>query len=163
MKILKKAQKGFTLIELMIVVAIIGILAAVAIPAFMDYMRKAKKGEASLNLNKLGKTAKIAFQETSSYPVVTAAAYPAATCCGNPNNKCPVPATTPAEWQQLEFQITEPNYFSYVYTGAADGRSFVATATGDTDCDTTTIVYTLNGTAVTGTPSVILTEPTNQD
>lgn len=55
-KLLKK-KSGFTLIELMIVVAILGILAAVAVPAFLGYMRRAKTAEVTVNLNNMFKLA----------------------------------------------------------------------------------------------------------
>ena len=53
---MKNVQKGFTLIELMIVVAIIGILAAVALPAYQDYTLKAKVAEA-VSLSSTARTA----------------------------------------------------------------------------------------------------------
>jgi type IV pilus assembly protein PilA len=65
---MKKVQQGFTLIELMIVVAIIGILAAIAIPAYQDYTQRAQIGEA-FSMVSGAKTAIAEFAQTNgAYP-----------------------------------------------------------------------------------------------
>lgn len=62
-------KKGFTLIELMIVVAIIGILAAIAIPNFMRFQAKSKQAEAKTNLGAIGTTAESWRTEEDTYVV----------------------------------------------------------------------------------------------
>lgn len=83
---MKKVQQGFTLIELMIVVAIIGILAAVALPAYQDYTKKAKFAE-TISVGEGYKTAvSVCFQETG-----------ALTNCNAGSNGIPaIPTTMPA-------------------------------------------------------------------
>ena len=69
---MKAVQKGFTLIELMIVVAIIGILAAVALPAYQDYTARAKMSEAILAAS----ACRTSVTETAqSAPVLPAAGF----------------------------------------------------------------------------------------
>ena len=60
-------ESGFTLIELMIVVAIIGILSVVAIPTFDGYQKKAKKAEAKIALSNLYTGEKVFYSEYNTY------------------------------------------------------------------------------------------------
>lgn len=65
---MKRLQQGFTLIELMIVVAIIGILAAVALPAYQDYTIRAKMSEVILALSACRTSITEVYQSSTSSP-----------------------------------------------------------------------------------------------
>jgi prepilin-type N-terminal cleavage/methylation domain-containing protein len=155
---MKNKQKGFTLIELMIVVAIIGILAAIAIPAFLDYMNKGKKTEASLQLDNIDKKIKTFYIEKARMPVA-AAIHPAGTACASATGKAAkeLPSVWYADpgWNEMKFHVDEDSLFQYRWNGTT-----LAEAVGDLDCDTTIVTYSLNVTLVEGNVQTDQPEPT---
>jgi type IV pilus assembly protein PilA len=87
---MKSAQKGFTLIELMIVVAIIGILAAIAIPAYSDYTVRARVSEGLVAAS----AAKATIAENAANAGSVATAGAAGTLCDGVNTWAAAPANS---------------------------------------------------------------------
>lgn len=121
--------QGFTLIEILVVVAIVGILAAVALPAYTDYVRRGKITEGTSGLSELRLRAEKWFADNRTYQAV------------------PASGSTPGFTQTIQGS----RYFTFACT-APTANTFTCTATGGTASDPsmTGFAYTIDQSNVRG-------------
>ena len=128
----KKNDRGFTLIELMIVVAVVGILAALAIPNFLRFQAKSKQTEAQVNLRSIYASQNTYFAEHDTYTA----------------------AITNLEW--------EPEgtaRYQYTIMDNADTAHYTAQASGNIDNDATRDVWSITKACVLDNTTNDVTTP----
>jgi len=121
-------QKGFTLIEIMVVVAIIGILASIALPNYTDYVKKGKAAEATATLASARVKMEQFFQDNRTYaggPCTTLAAGKYFTYgCGAPDDTTyKITATGTGDMSNFSFDVNQANVKNSTYDGSGSATN----------------------------------------
>ena len=142
----EQLRKGFTLIELMIVVAIVGLLAAIAIPGFVSYQAKARRTEAFANLAEIARTQKSFQAERDVFYEVALPVPDWDSYGGLGTNKMPWDAASKAAFDELGWTPMGRVFYGYgVNTGTASACDAACGPAATSDCFTINAIGDVDG------------------